>query len=117
MRSATSRTERERRGSRTGMLALPVIIAAVPLNNSSALPRLTLRPLCFSLISMISLLLSTTASMFRSRRALVLENLALRHQLQVLQRSGKRARFRPLDRGFWSSSPACGRNGGAYSSS
>jgi transposase InsO family protein len=39
--------------------------------------------------------------MLRSRQALVLENLALRHQLQVLQRSGKRPRFRPLDRGFW----------------
>jgi transposase InsO family protein len=39
--------------------------------------------------------------MFRSRRALALENLALRHQLQVLQRSGKRPRFRPIDWGLW----------------
>jgi hypothetical protein len=50
---------------------------------------------------MIALLLRTASSALRSRRALVLENLALRHQLQVLQRSGKRPRFRPIDRGLW----------------
>jgi len=50
---------------------------------------------------MVSLLLRTAASMSRSRRALVLENIVLRHQLQVLQRSGKRPRFRPIDRGLW----------------
>jgi len=50
---------------------------------------------------MLSLLLRAAASIFRSRRVLVLENLALRHQLQVLQRSGKRPRFRPIDRGLW----------------
>jgi transposase InsO family protein len=50
---------------------------------------------------MVPLLLSLASSAFKSRRALVLENLALRHQLQVLQRSGKRPRFRPIDRGLW----------------
>ena len=39
--------------------------------------------------------------MFKSRQALVLENLALRHQLQVLQRSGRRAKLSRADRGFW----------------
>jgi putative transposase len=38
----------------------------------------------------------------RSRRDLVLENLALRQQLLVLTRSSRRARLKPADRLFWS---------------
>ena len=37
----------------------------------------------------------------RTQRALVLENLALRHQLAVLQRTAPRPRLRPSDRVFW----------------
>ena len=37
----------------------------------------------------------------RTRRHLVLENLALRHQLAVLAASGGRPRFRPADRLIW----------------
>jgi putative transposase len=40
-------------------------------------------------------------SCFRSRRALPLEVLALRHQLAVYQGSGRRARLRPVDRLLW----------------
>jgi len=76
-------------------------VSPVVPENSSALGGLTLRDQAFSLISTISLLLSTAASMFRLRPVLVLENVALQHQLQVLQRSGKRPRFRPIDRGLW----------------
>lgn len=36
-----------------------------------------------------------------SRAVLIAENLALRHQLSILQRSAKRPRLRPLDRLFW----------------
>ncbi len=36
-----------------------------------------------------------------SRAALVAENLALQHQLLVLQRSAKRPKLCPLDRLFW----------------
>src|SRR6516165_438327 len=36
-----------------------------------------------------------------TQRALVLENLALRHQLAVLQRSAPRPRLRPSDRLLW----------------
>lgn len=50
---------------------------------------------------MISQLLSLASSLGKSRRTLVLENLALRHQLQVLQRSGRKARLSRADRGFW----------------
>ena len=38
----------------------------------------------------------------RIRRELVLENLALRHQLLVLARSSRRPRIQPADRLFWS---------------
>jgi len=38
---------------------------------------------------------------FKSRAALHLENLALRHQLGVLQRSVKRPKLTPADRFFW----------------
>ena len=44
-------------------------------------------------------LLGTLPSMFRSRAVLELENLALRHQIGVLQRSArKRPRLTPVDR-------------------
>ena len=38
---------------------------------------------------------------FKARHALALENLALRQQLAVLERSTKRPRLRPFDRLFW----------------
>jgi hypothetical protein len=38
---------------------------------------------------------------FRPRTDLVIENLALRQQLAVLQRNSKRPRLRHLDRAFW----------------
>lgn len=38
---------------------------------------------------------------FRSRGQLALENLALRHQLEVLQRTARRPRLDPLDRALW----------------
>lgn len=41
-------------------------------------------------------------SALRIRGELVLENLALRHQLLVLSRSSRRPRLRPADRLFWS---------------
>ena len=38
---------------------------------------------------------------FRARHSLVLENLALRHQIVVFQRSSKRPRLKMRDRVFW----------------
>jgi len=50
----------------------------------------------------LTTLLSTLTSIFRSQAALRLENLALRHQIGVLQRSaGKRPRLTPADRWLW----------------
>jgi putative transposase len=48
------------------------------------------------------ILLSTLGSLFRSRAALELENLALRHQIGVLKRSArKRPKLTAADREFW----------------
>ena len=46
------------------------------------------------------ILLALNASL-KSRKQLALENLALRHQLEVLQRNAKRPRFKPSDRTLW----------------
>jgi len=51
--------------------------------------------------AMITLILTGLLRGVRTRRALVLENLALRHQLAVLQRTVRRPRLRPSDRVFW----------------
>ncbi len=47
----------------------------------------------------------------KRRLDLALENVALRHQLEVLARSRKRAPLRPADRLLWSCSPGFGRAG------
>ena len=50
----------------------------------------------------LTMLLATLSSIFRSRAALQLENLALRHQIGVLQRSTRRRpRLTPVDRLVW----------------
>jgi putative transposase len=54
------------------------------------------------MLILLSALLSTLSSMFRSRAALELEHIALRHQIGVLKRSaGKRPKLTAADRLFW----------------
>src|SRR4029450_1174732 len=50
---------------------------------------------------MITLMLTGLLRGVRTQRALVFENLALRHQLAVLQRTAPRPRLRRSDRLFW----------------
>ncbi len=50
---------------------------------------------------MIWSLLRSLLSAFKTRRSLALENLALRQQLAVVQRSVKRPRLSNVDRGLW----------------
>src|SRR4029453_4471215 len=50
---------------------------------------------------MITLILLGLLRGVRTQRSLVLENLALRHQLVVLQRTVPRPRLRTADRPFW----------------
>src|SRR5271169_2812547 len=45
--------------------------------------------------------LMSLSALFRSRTALQLEVLALRHQLAVYQRAGRRPQLRPADRILW----------------
>jgi putative transposase len=49
----------------------------------------------------ISALLAFVTALFRSRRSLHLEHLALRHQLAVYQRAVPRPHLRAIDRLFW----------------
>ena len=51
--------------------------------------------------AMLTLILTGLVRGVRTHRALVLENVALRHQLAVLQRTAPRPRLRPSDRLFW----------------
>jgi putative transposase len=51
--------------------------------------------------SVLTALLSNIAFLFRSRLALHIEVLALRHQLAVYQRTGRRPQLRPADRVLW----------------
>ena len=50
---------------------------------------------------MISSFVRTLISVFKARRKLALENVALRQQLAVLRRSVKRTRLSNVDCGFW----------------
>ena len=50
---------------------------------------------------MVTLILTGLLCVLRTRRALVLENLALRHQLAGLQRTAPRPRLRRFDRLVW----------------
>ena len=50
---------------------------------------------------MLFLILRTFISALKSHRALALENLALRHQLEVLRRNTKRPRLTNQDRALW----------------
>jgi hypothetical protein len=53
------------------------------------------------MIELFGLLLATLASILRSRRRLLLENLLLRQQLQVALRVQPRSRLRTSDKLFW----------------
>jgi transposase InsO family protein len=50
---------------------------------------------------MFKIILHAVVALLRSRRSLALENVALRHQVEVLQRNAKRPRLRPSDRALW----------------
>src|SRR5919109_5354739 len=52
-------------------------------------------------LPVVSALLAFVVALFRSRRSMQLEILALRHQLTVYQRSIRRPRIQPADRFLW----------------
>src|SRR3974377_1845196 len=56
---------------------------------------------CVSNLFYLTYFVAVVSASFRSRAALQLEILALRHQLGVLQRSVKRPKLSPADRLLW----------------
>jgi len=54
-----------------------------------------------SMLRRLFAVFKTARSLFKSRRQLVLENLALRQQLVMIKPSVKRPRVSPVDRLFW----------------
>jgi len=67
----------------------------------SALAFLRLGERVRSVASMLLIIFRTLISVVQSQRALAVENLALRHQLAVLQRTAKKPRLRRSDRALW----------------
>jgi hypothetical protein len=67
-------------------------ISSAPLENLEISERTRIILLSFSspMLSPLTALFATLSSVFRSRSALQLENLALRHQIGVLQRAAKK---------------------------
>src|SRR4026208_1830423 len=59
------------------------------------------RSTCATMARALLLLLGVLRSACRSRADLMLENAALRHQLGVLTRAGRRPRVTIADRWFW----------------
>jgi hypothetical protein len=55
----------------------------------------------FSPVAVLSAVIASALGLFRSRAALQLEVLALRHQLGVLHRSVKRPKLTSSDQLFW----------------
>ena len=60
-----------------------------------------LHHLCALTLGMLIALVAALSSVVKTRAALQLENLALRHQLGVLHRSVKKPKLTPLDRLLW----------------
>jgi hypothetical protein len=50
---------------------------------------------------MFNIILRAVIASLKSRNQLALENIALRHQLEVLQRNAKLPRLKPSDRALW----------------
>ncbi len=69
--------------------------------NSIALPSLHLQIRKPSIVPMLNIIFKTIFSSLRSRQSLVLENIALRHQLEVLRRNNKTPRLKTRDRLLW----------------
>jgi hypothetical protein len=54
-----------------------------------------------AVVALLKAVLGAVLSAFRPKASLIVENLALRHQLAVLRRTVPRPRLRPADRAFW----------------
>jgi hypothetical protein len=73
----------------------------VPSIYSDRLVNVDFQPACSMMTSMLTLILVGLLRGVRTQRSLVFKNLALRHQLAVLQRTAPRPRLRTSDRLLW----------------
>ena len=103
----------ERCGSRKGPrhAGFAPCVRLCLLFTPSTLSNVDFRPAGSMMAGMITLILTGLLRGIRTHRALVLENLALRHQLAVLQRSAPRPRLRRPTGCSGSCYPACGTAG------
>jgi putative transposase len=69
--------------------------------TASRLGFLRLHERSYSLGSMPYVILRTLISALQTQQGLAIENLALRHQLNVLQRTARKPRLRAADRLLW----------------
>src|ERR1035438_944234 len=92
------------------MLLAEALVRAVPRQNSD-LPQNQVYKLFINfclltcktglMLRLLGLLVFLSARFFRSRRELLLENLALRHQLGLFKQKHPQPRFAILDKLFW----------------
>ncbi len=73
----------------------------MPIGNSITLPHLHLQIREPSIDPMLNIIFKAIFSSLRSRQSLILENIALRHQLEVLRRNNKTPRLKSSDRLLW----------------
>ena len=82
-------------------MSLVTILSGFEINNFARQPG---KPVCYNFVAMFNLFrlwLGAMVRVFRTRRSLMLENLALRQQLAVLKRKQPRPRLGTLDKLFW----------------
>src|ERR1019366_5298154 len=82
-------------------LSLVTILSGCEINNFAGQSA---KSVCYNLVVMFDLFrlwLGAVPRLFRTRRGLMLENLALRHQLAVLKRQQPRPRLGAIDKLFW----------------
>src|ERR1039457_3483803 len=83
------------------ILSLVTILSGCEINNFAGQPA---KSVCYNLVAMFDLFrlwLGAVLRLFRTRRSLMLENLALRQQLAVFKRQQPRPSLRASDKLFW----------------
>src|ERR1022692_1524933 len=84
-----------------GVLSLVTILSGCEINNFAGQSA---KSVCYNLVAMFDLFrlwLGAVLRLFRTRRSLMLENLALRQQLAVFKRQQPRPRLGAIDKLFW----------------
>src|SRR2546429_9321226 len=89
------------RGAFATSFLRPLTVPPVNLKRSEKMGLRILHHFRALTLGMLTTLVVALSSVFKTRAALQLENLGLRHQLGVLHRSVKKPKLTPLDRLLW----------------